>query len=80
MNEPASTLAQVVTQAERGEDVLLARDGVPVARVVAIQETRVAQPRPPRTLGQWSGRVWMSDDFDGPLPEDELAAWYGGRP
>jgi hypothetical protein len=28
-----------------------------------------------RTLGQWRGRVRMSDDFDAPLPEAELAAW-----
>ena len=30
-----------------------------------------------RTLGQWRGQVCMSDDFDAPLPDAELAGWLG---
>jgi hypothetical protein len=47
-----------------------------VARVVAIRD---AKPTGRRTLGQWQGQVRMSDDFDAPLPEADLAAWYGER-
>ena len=32
-----------------------------------------------RTLGQWRGRVRMSDDFDAPRFDDERAAWWSGR-
>jgi hypothetical protein len=32
-----------------------------------------------RTLGQWRGRVRMSDDFDAPLPDTDLAAWFGDQ-
>jgi prevent-host-death family protein len=71
MHEAKTTLSQLVEQAERGEEVLLARSGQPVARIVALRRTQ------PRKLGQWKGRVRMSDDFDAPLPESELASWIG---
>jgi prevent-host-death family protein len=73
MHEAKTTLSQLVEQVENGEDVILARAGKPVACVVAIRNTGR------RTLGQWRGQVRMSDDFDAPLPEDELALWQGDR-
>jgi len=71
MHEAKTTLSQLVEQVESGEDIVLARAGTPVARIVPFQ--RSAR----RTLGQWKGQVRMSDDFDAPLPESELAAWLG---
>jgi prevent-host-death family protein len=73
MHEAETTLSQLVDQVENGEEVILARAGKPVARVVAIQNTGR------RTPGQWRGRVRMSEDFDAPLPEAELAVWLGDR-
>ncbi len=71
MHEAKTTLSQLVEQAEKGEEIVLARAGEPVARIVAIRgEAR-------RRLGQWRDRVRMSTDFDAPLPEAELAAWTG---
>jgi antitoxin (DNA-binding transcriptional repressor) of toxin-antitoxin stability system len=76
VNETESTLAQLVDRIENGEEVVIERGGKPIARVIAIHDP----PRKGRrTLGQWKGRVRMSDDFDAPLPEVELAAWYGDR-
>lgn len=42
-------------------------------------EARVVVTTVRRTLGQWRGRVRMSDDFDAPLPEAELSAWLDER-
>jgi prevent-host-death family protein len=72
MHEAKTNLSKLVEAAERGEDVLLARSGKVVARIVALQPTRTRQ------LGQWSGKVRMAEDFDAPLPEGELALWEGG--
>jgi prevent-host-death family protein len=71
MHEAKTTLSQLVEQAERGEEVIIARAGRPVARIVAVR----AGSR--RVLGQWRGRVRMSTDFDAPLPPEEQAAWEG---
>ena len=71
MHEAKTTLSQLVEQVERGEEVILARAGKPVARLVAIQ------PAAPRQLGRWQGLVRMADDFDAELPAAELEAWIG---
>lgn len=71
MHEAKTTLSQLVELAEQGEEILIARAGEPVARIVALR----AGAR--RVLGQWRGRVRMSDDFDAPLPADELKHWTG---
>jgi prevent-host-death family protein len=69
MHEAKSTLSQLVSAVEAGEEVILARDGKPVARLVPIHAGRR------RRLGRWKGKVRMSGDFDAPLDPDELAAW-----
>ena len=71
MHEAKTTLPQLVEQVERGEEVVLARAGKPVARIVPMTEAQ------PRVLGAWRSRVRMSDDFDAPLPDDELARRSG---
>jgi prevent-host-death family protein len=71
MHEAKTTLSQLVEQVERGEEVVLARAGKPVVRMVAIR----AAGR--RVLGAWRGRVRIADDFDAPLPDADLAAWSG---
>lgn len=71
LHEAKTTLSQLVEQVEAGEDVVLARAGTPVARIVPLRRAE------PRVLGRWRGRVRMADDFDAPLPDDEFAAWTG---
>lgn len=69
MHEAKTTLSQLVEQVENGEEVVLARAGKPVARLVAIY------PAEPRQLGPWKGQVRMTADFDDELPTQELDAW-----
>ena len=71
MHEAKTSLSQLVEQVEQGEEVILARAGKPVVRMVAVRTDAR------RVLGAWRGRVRMADDFDAPLPTDELAAWTG---
>lgn len=72
MHEAKSDLSRLVERALAGEEVIIARAGVPVARL-----TPLSKPGR-RKLGQWRGRVHMADDFDAPLDEAELSAWEGG--
>jgi len=65
MHEAKSRLSELVRRVEAGEKVLLARNGTPVAEIVPAE-----QPKK-RVGGFWKGQVWMSPDFDEPLPEFE---------
>ena len=67
VQEAKTRLSQILAAAESGEDVVIARDGKPVARLVP-----VAAPAP-REVGFVAGSV--PDSFFEPLPEDELARW-----
>ena len=65
-------LSELVERAARGEEVIIAKAGVPKARLVPLG--RRAAPRKP---GTWKGRVVISPDFDAPLPADLLAVFEG---
>ncbi len=71
--EAKTHLSQLVERAAAGEEIIIAKAGRPKARLVPIQKT---QRR--RKPGLWKGRVWISDDFDDPLPDDILAGFEGG--
>ena len=64
IHEAKTHLSRLIERVEAGEEITLARAGRPVARLVPYR-TR----REPRRLGVWKYQVWMSPDFDAPLPE-----------
>jgi prevent-host-death family protein len=64
MHEAKTRLSELVAAAERGEDVVIARNGVPAARLVA-----VAVEHTPVHLGVLAGQIELAPDFDEPLPE-----------
>jgi prevent-host-death family protein len=65
MHDAKTHLSQLAERAAKGEEIVIARNGHALARLVPIEE----QPKP-RKLGLWKDRVWMSEDFDDPLPWD----------
>jgi prevent-host-death family protein len=69
MHEAKSQLSRLVAEVAAGEEVLIAKAGKPVAKLV-----RYDSPRPRRQPGAWRGRVWISEDFD-ELPPELLAAF-----
>jgi prevent-host-death family protein len=71
--EAKSQLSKLIEKAAAGEDVIIARSGKPVARI-----TRLVDAKPAVTFGILRGRVSLGDDFDEPLPDDEIAAFGGG--
>jgi prevent-host-death family protein len=68
-------LSRLVDAAAAGEEILIARAGRPVARLVPLHE---AAPAPRRRLGQLAGQVRVPADFDAPLPEDVQAGFERG--
>lgn len=70
IHEAKTQLSKLVAEVEAGGDVVLARAGTPVARIV-----RLAEAAPERRFGAMKGRASTSDAFFEALPEDELSAW-----
>jgi prevent-host-death family protein len=67
-----TNLTRLIDRAAAGEEIIIARAGKPVARLVAIQESIP----PKRIPGAWKGRVKMSYGFD-ELPKSIAAAFRG---
>ncbi|MBS0558800.1 MAG: type II toxin-antitoxin system Phd/YefM family antitoxin [Proteobacteria bacterium] len=65
-----TTLSQLIARVEAGEEIVLARGKVPVAKLVPIN-TMPAQ----RRFGALRGVVSVGPEFFEPLPEPELALW-----
>ncbi len=73
--EAKARLPELIERAALGEEIVLARNGKPRARLVPLEN----QARKLRTPGKGKGRFTMRRDFDAPLP-DEILALFSGRP
>jgi prevent-host-death family protein len=75
IHEAKTHLSRLLQRVAEGEEVTIARAGVPVARLVAVEKKKSVRP-----LGFAREEIWIADDFDAPLPDDLLAAFYGEEP
>jgi prevent-host-death family protein len=71
IHEAKTQLSRLIESVEAGEEVVIARAGKPVARLVPL-----AAERPRRRLGLMKGRLTVPDDFDDPLPPEVLDSFY----
>lgn len=71
IHEAKTHLSRLVERAASGEEIVIAKAGKPMARLVAVE-----RPLRAREPGGWEGRVWIADDFD-ELPEEIAAAFRG---
>jgi prevent-host-death family protein len=72
VHEAKTHLSRLLERVARGEEVIIAKSGRPVAKLVPV----AAEPRRP---GRLKGRIRLGPDFDEPLPEEVLAAFRGER-
>ncbi len=66
-------LSTLVDEAASGQEIVIAKNGRPLARLVPLRT--VTRRRP----GRAKGRIWMSPDFDAPLPESLQRLFEGGE-
>ena len=64
MHDAKSSLSKLVKRAAAGEDILIARDGKPIALLTRIPARKRSNP-----IGVFKGKLHISDDFDAPLDE-----------
>lgn len=70
IHEAKTHLSRLLVEVAAGEEIVIAKAGKPVARIVP-----VAGPRAERVLGIDAGRVVIGHDFDAPLPDEMLAGF-----
>lgn len=71
IHDAKTRLSRLIERVEAGEEIVIARAGRPVARLVPLVEGGTA-----RTPGGWEGQVWIAPGFD-ELPADLAAAFHG---
>ncbi len=73
IHEAKTTLSALLVEVAAGTDIVIARAGTPVARLTNYQEEKPS----PRPMGFDGGLIWISPDFDAPLPDDILRGFLG---
>lgn len=68
IHEAKTHLSRLIAKVAEGEEVIIARSGEPVAKIIAIERTGTK-----RILGQDAGRVEIADDFDAPLDPETMS-------
>ena len=72
LDEAKANLSRIVETVFQGSEVILAKAGKPMAKIVPLQTQKRAIK-----FGVLKGKIRVADDFDAPLPADVLALFEG---
>ena len=72
IHEAKTNFSKLIEKAQAGEEVIIAKNGKPVAKLVGLGPSKVI--RKPGSAKNDS--IFVSDDFDDPLPEDILRDFH----
>jgi prevent-host-death family protein len=70
MHQAKTSLSRLVERALAGEEIVIARNGEPLVRLVP-----VAKEPKPRIPGRSKGKIWIAADCFDPMAEEELDLW-----
>lgn len=73
-HEAKTHLSRLLKRVAAGEEIVIARAGTPVARLVPLENGGAS-----RELGFVEKGLRVGDDFDAPLPPGLLRTFYGGE-
>jgi len=65
VHEAKTHLSKLLTRVAQGEEIVIARSGKAVAKLIPIREEQARFP------GRYAGQGYIAEDFDAPLPELE---------
>ena len=72
VTEAKTQLSSLLERVRDGEEVVIRRGQLPVAKLVRFDE-----PTTRRRMGELRGQIWMSDDFD--EPDEAIERLFGAR-
>lgn len=64
VHEAKTQLSRLLARVAEGDEVVIARAGEPVAKLVPMPKRKKPE------MGFMRGKIWIADDFDAPLPPD----------
>lgn len=67
IHEAKTHLSRFIEKAAAGEEIIIAKAGTPIAKLVPLQDAPSA-----RSLGIFQGKLNVPEDFDASLPEEAL--------
>jgi antitoxin (DNA-binding transcriptional repressor) of toxin-antitoxin stability system len=78
LEQAQANLAQLLAEAENGQEVVIERDEKPALKIVVVQDNAgIREPQKPRIPGQYAGQFQYSNDWWKPLETDEELREYG---
>jgi prevent-host-death family protein len=72
IHQAKTHFSQLIEQAMKGGEVIIAKAGVPIIKLVPLDV-----PKPKRIPGALKGKIKIADDFDAPLSDDILGYFEG---
>ena len=70
IHEAKTHLSRLLARVMGGEEIIIAKAGKPIAKLVPY-----GIPNKQRVPGTAKGKIWISEDFDGPLPDEILESF-----
>ena len=70
MHQAKTSLSRLVQRALAGEEIVIARNGEPLVKLVPVLKERT-----PRVPGRYKGKIWIAPDCFDDMSEEELALW-----
>ena len=72
VKEIQTHLTELISLVQEGNEIMLAQDNKPLIRLMPVESPRKSSipTGGKRIAGLGTGTMWMSDDFDDPLPEE----------
>jgi prevent-host-death family protein len=74
IHEAKTHLSKLIERVAAGEEVVIAKAGKPVAKLVPYTENKE-----PRKIGAWKGKVWLAPDWDSDETNEEIARLFYGE-
>jgi len=72
LHEAKTHLSRLVDAAAKGADIVIAKAGKPMARLVPLRPSARKQRKP----GALKGKIWIAEDFDAPMAAQEQSKWH----
>jgi prevent-host-death family protein len=71
LHEAKTHLSRLVEAAAKGEEIVIAKAGKPMAKLVPLRPVARKERKP----GVLKGKIWIAEDFDAPMTAEEQSEW-----